>query len=305
MEKNPSFSHYCDDEKNKLFTAFSLKNKTAREYYIPYETIFLFDSAQINNQIYFTGGGLPESSKQEEQTFFNIAMRVTILINLESTTEKLANMLDARAMHTLVQLANKEIYAIGGCNETGDLSLCEAYDVAKNKWRKCPNLTEKKIWVSVCPFNDRYLYAFGGGSYQDNEKTSKAIEFYDTHDLLAKQWTKVTLVSGAELAKACIFSGIMQIAPENILIFGGHVDGDASDTSFVFKPATKTLEKWAKLAKGDEFYRTKPQILGDELMIVGSMGDLHTFNRKSNKWTMTHKNTWNPDLELRLKADTR
>ena len=304
MEKESVFSHYCDDERNELFTAFSLKDRTSRRYDVPYSTVFLFDSAQISNQIYFTGGGLPESDT-EEQTFFATAVRVTIHSTLETTNEKLPNMLVARASHTLVALANKEIYAIGGCNSTGDLKLCEAFDILKNKWKKCPSLTENKIWVSVCSFNNRYLYAFGGGASQDSETNSNVIEFYDTTLSDAKQWSRVTLNKGKEFFQRCIFVGVMQVSPENILIFGGHVDKDASCDSFLFSPSTRQFTECGKLAKRDEFYRTKPEILGNELMIVGSaQSDLHIYNTVSKMWTIVYKSAWNPDVVLSLKAET-
>jgi len=303
-EKFPVFSHYCDDEQNKLFTAFSLKDKTSRKYDVPYETIFLFDSAQTMNMIFFTGGGLPASSSHE-QVFFKTCACVTILPSLDAKTDVLHDMLDPRANHTLVSLNDKQIYAIGGCNNSGDLALCEMFNITKNEWTRCASLSEPKIWVSVCPFNNQYLYAFGGGCSHDSEKITKTIEFYDTSDLSQKTWTKITLELGKEYWGSCIFMGTMQITAKSILVFGGNVNKVKSAACYIFTPNKKSLIKCGNLVKEDEFYRTKPQILLNELMIVGSgCSDLHIYNITNRTWGILEKNVWNPEVTFHLKSET-
>ena len=303
MEKFPIFSHYCDDEQNKLFVAYSLKDKATRKYDVPYETVFLFDSAQVGNQIFFTGGGLPASDTEGEK-FFRTTARVIIHSNLEASAEYLDNMVVPRANHTLVTLNDNSIYAVGGCNGSGDTSSCEAYDIGKNVWRKCASLTENKKWVSVCTFSAKYLYAFGGAC-NDSDKDSDVIEYLDTQDQSAKSWARVKLDKGKEYWRHCIFVGVMQITPNAILLFGGHVEKAESQESFIFYPASRTLEKCSQLVKKDEFYRTKPQILGKELMMVGScLGDLHIYNIELKKWTAMEKNAWNPEDVFHLKAET-
>ncbi len=307
MEKFPTFSHYCDDEQNKLFVAYSLKDKATRKYDVPYSTIFLFDSAQISNQIYFTGGGMPAITKEEEEQFFTIAARVTIHSNLESGTERLADMLVPRANHTLVALGTSRLFAMGGCNDSGETSSCEVYDVGKNQWLHCASLTEAKKWVSVCTFEDRYVYAFGGAT-KDKTMDSDVIECLDTGHMPVSPeatWQVVELLAGKALWKHCIFLGAAQVSPGEVLLFGGLMDKCESAESFIFSPKKRSIERIAPLGKADEFYRTKPQILGDELMMVGSpLGDLHVFKISTHKWTAIEKNVWNPEDVFHIKSET-
>ncbi len=304
MEKCHVFSHYCDDEKNKLFVVYSLKDRTSRKYDVPYNTHFLFDSAQIGNQIYFTGGGLPAGSEKEE-VFFKTSARVTIHANLSSGTEMLSDMLVPRANHTLVALGTTALFAVGGCNNLGDTASCEMYEVAGGVWKQCPSLTEQKKWATVCTLGSKFLYAFGGVT-KDTKKDSDVIECLDVeHGFTAPTWTVFHLEKGKELWKRCVFMGASEIAPGQILLFGGLVNKADSAESFIFAPANKSLTRTAPLAEPEEFYRTKPQILGNELMMVGStMCDLHVFKIPAKMWAMTEKNTWNPEDVFFLKAET-
>ena len=164
MEKSNKFTHYCDDKKNTYFNVYDVESKVSTKYEVPYMTDYLFDSVQINSQIYFSGGGIPETKIQSEKVF-NITMRLDIILDeTDPEVTRLDNMCVERANHSLVAIKENLIYAIGGCNREGQLSSCEVYDIKANKWQICASLSESKMWVIVCPFNDRYLYAFGGST---------------------------------------------------------------------------------------------------------------------------------------------
>jgi hypothetical protein len=300
MEEDKVFSHYCDDPNNKLFMAFSLKDLSTRAYDVPYPTVFLFDTAQIKNHIYFTGGGLPGNENEPDQ-FFPIAVRVSIQSSLEATVKLLANMKVARATHTLVALNAEALFVVGGQNGTGELASCEKYSIAANEWQPCASLTEEKKWVSVCPFSGRYLYAFGGSLKTGGE--TEAIESLDCNAAGLKQWTRIVLAHGKELWKSSIFMGTIQLDPASILVFGGLVAKEDVRTVFLFTPATQSLVPSNPLQKEDSFYRTKPQRRGNQLMVVGApAGDLHILELTTRIWKVIDKDEWNFEEPVKMKS---
>lgn len=303
MEVESSFTHYCDDPKNKYFSLYNTKDKVAYKFEVPYETVYLFDSAQIKSQVYFTGGGIPKT-KAKSETFFNTAVCVTVNVEqMDSRNKKLRPMNVGRANHTLAAVGEKELYAVGGCNETAELASCEEYQIEKGEWRVCASLNERKMWVSVATFDNRYLYAFGGSSSLKPRETN-TIECLDTSNKEAKQWTKVALSSGAEISPRCFFIGALQ-TDAHILLFGGLTDNHTLDSTFTFAPATSALVAAGKLHKKDSFYRSKPGFNGREVTVVGNAdGDMHLYDCEGKKWTMMARATWNGDIGVNLKSDT-
>jgi len=303
MESMSEFTHFCEDPKNKCFVLVNVKDKTTQRLEVPYETVYLFDSVQIKNQIYFTGGGLPPTEGRGEQ-FFQTAVRLTIDTDMETSVEKLPNMSVARANHSMVALNDKFLYVIGGCNTKAEIPACEEYSIEKKKWRDCAFLNEKKMLVSVCTVDGRYLYAFGG-STNLKPTESNLIECLDTTDLKAKFWTKIELAAGKDSWPRCVLAGCMQVGPDCVLIFGGAVEKKEIDSSYYFNPKAKAITKGPKLIRTDAFCRTKPIIYGNELIVVGSgEGDLHSYNLMEKKWNLSKKAMWNPEIDYSLKSET-
>ena len=304
VEAIEEYTHFCDDPKNKFFVVYNVKDKVTYNFEVPYETVYLFDSVQLKNQIYFTGGGMPKNKTKPEQFFKTTARVIVNPEEIDSKNEKLKSMNTARANHTLVSLNDKILYAIGGCNETAELSDCEMYHISKNEWVPCASLIEHKMWPTVCVVDGRYLYSFGGSSNLKPKET-KTIECLDTNDTSAKQWSKITLISGEDKLPRCFFMGGLQISSKEILLFGGLENNKGLDTTFYFDLSAKTVVQGEKLLKNDAFYRSKPGINGTQITIVGSTGgDLHLYDKTSKKWTMMAKATWNSDLGVNLKSDT-
>lgn len=256
----------------------------------------------MNNHIYFTGGGFPPTDSHGEQ-FLQNTMEV-IITEDDAKVCALPNMNVARANHTLVAVEDKFLYAIGGCNTKAEIPACEQYNIAKKEWRTCASLNEKKMWVSVCVFNSRYLYAFGG-STNLQPKESELIECLDIENAAAKTWTKVELTAGKELWNRCFFAGTLQIESDCIMVFGGLVKGKEVDDVFYFSPSKNTMVKGPNLEKKDAFYRTKPGRKSKEILVVGSSdGDMHIYNIDDKKWSLKKKDTWNPETGFNIKSQT-
>lgn len=304
MIKPNNLTHFCNDHDNKYFAVFNVGDKIAKNFEVPYETTYLFDSVQINDQIFFTGGGMSATKTKREQ-FFTTAIKVVIEMEEgDFKPTKLAEMNVPRANHTLVALNHELLYVVGGWNGDGEIAACEEYAIGKNQWTVCASLNEAKMWTTVCAVSGRYLYAFGG-SAKLKPKELGTIECLDTSDKAAKKWTKIALSAGADIWPCCFFMGGIQIEENNIILFGGLQNELKLDSSFYFNPGTKTMTKGPSLKKKDAFYRSKPGINGNEVVIVGSTeGDLHIYDIPTKSWNLMLKATWNSDQSAILKSET-
>jgi len=59
------------------------------------------------------------------------------------------------------------LYAIGGIHELEDgtiksLNSCETYDIENDKWDLIPALKFARSHHTICTFNDKFLFVFGG-----------------------------------------------------------------------------------------------------------------------------------------------
>ena len=301
MIKEEEFTHFCYDKTNKYFIVLSVKEKVSRRIELPYETVYLFDSAQIGNQIYFTGGGIPADKGYGDQ-FFQTTSRVTILQDFDTTVDDLANMNVGRANHTLVTLNSNTIYAIGGSNTKDEIPACEVYSVDKNIWKNCASLNQRKMWVTVCVVDSKYLYAFGG-STNLQPKESNMIESLDTEDKTAKLWTKIELTSGSDIWPKSFFTGTFQLSPDSVLIFGGVINQEESDETFHFNFKTRVITKGPNIKVKDAFHRSIPILSGKHMIIVGS-NEGHVYDILDKQWSLLERKVWNPEMGFYIKADT-
>lgn len=305
MKKNEEWMHYFDDPENKYFVVCNVTNLTEIQTWklmIPYESNFIFDTVQMKNVIYFTGGGVPPAGSSPAQ-YFKILYKFTLLPEMKTTTNKLADMNIARANHSMISVTNNSLYVVGGANSEGCISSCEEYLLDKNKWRQIASLNEAKKCVSICKFKSKYLYAFGGLT-NDKDASTEKIEMFDTADTTSKLWNIVTLASGAALWKKSVFAGTFELSPNEILLFGGLYNGKEVDYCLTFNPEAKSMTSSGKIQRLDTFYKTKYGISGTQMAIVGSHdGDLHIFDKEKKTWVLMRKVIWNP-LTSQIRSDT-
>lgn len=302
MESGNVWMQYCEpkDENYSLSDVTNLTDIQTSKFKVPYDTMYHFDTVILKNMIYFTGGG---TASPEE--YYQIMIRVTITDKKDLISDKLANMNTARANHAMTALTKNLLYVVGGSNINGDLTSCEEYNIAYNKWREIAQLNEKKKWVSLCAFEEKALFVFGG-ALNSTGKPTDSIESLDASHSASKYWNVIKLEKGKEIWPKCLFIGCLQISSNCILLFGGVWNATEQKGCFLFNPEKKTIEKTTQLASPDAFYRSKPGIIKDTtIAIVGSKEeDLHTYDRKGNKWTYMMKKTWDPLICIKFKAET-
>ena len=297
------FLHYSEHHTNEFSMLVYLKTKYPYRISPPYISQNNFDTAQFENKIYYAGGG-KAANKSEPEKFFSTVMCITINFPDICESTVLPNMNHGRADHSLVIVNGTTLFVVGGRNSDKEMNSCERLVLGKDKWEDCASLNERKLWVTVCPIQNRYLYAFGG-AYNGNSSESDMIEFLDTNNTSAKSWTKITLVAGQDIWNKAVFVGACELSEGNILLFGGALKGDQFTATYSFDIKTLKITKRKPLVEKDAFYRTKPAIIENKLLIVGTTGgDMHIYDTKTEEWSLIKKAIWNSEGFPSIKSDT-
>ncbi len=314
----PVLSHYCSTAglRAQTFTVLAQEKLAgeieARKFQTPYESLYHCESVQVENSIYFCGGGAPETDTVPE-TFYAIFIRFTLPPPEYKSPiiDKLQSMLCPRANHSAAAIGTDRLVVVGGKNANGILARCEEYCVTDKKWTELPKLNKGRAWATLCPLKSRYVYAFGG---KGNDTASGAqnypIEFLDLADKSGDFWHVLDLISGKDLLPSLImFCGAIA-APEDptvIMLFGGSTaGGKPNSATFLLSTSTRAMRKGAELVRPDTFCRSKPVAGGDRVLAVGSRNeDLHVYHAGKGSWSCMRKAMWNPDeFDSMIKSDT-
>jgi hypothetical protein len=239
------------------------------------------------------------------EEFYSITMKIIMSEDSEAQPYRMANMNVGRTSHAMNFLNKDFLYVVGGINSSGELAVCEEYNVATNKWTIIASLNEKKKWVSLCSYGGKFLYAFGGIC---GKTATEAIEFYDAASTGAKYWTPIKLSIGKEFWNKRFFSGVVSYSEDCIMVFGGVVNEKETDECLGFNPKTNALTKMDCIVKPDTFQLSKPKLFAKELYAVGSMrDDMHKYIKEEKKWKLMPVAIWDPIRSfdvLSIKSDT-
>ena len=139
-------------------------------------------------------------------------------------------MITARCDHAL-HYHDDKIYAMGGMNLNGQslqtLTACEVYSVENDSWTEIAPFNFARQQHSVCHFNDKFLFIFGGKKVlpsstvlpKDVRESSK-INFFEPFEFVKEvevyeigkgTWKTINYISEPERL-TIISSGSMQIS---------------------------------------------------------------------------------------------
>jgi len=145
---------------------------------------------------------------------------------------------------------SKNLFAIGGIVDGVISNKCERYDIRANKWIKIAPMTRPLREVSVCGFNNRYLYRFFGIDSGNN--IDHSIERYDA---VRDTWT-IMNVPMNDIIKEIYMPFCTQVNQDSIFVFGGkNINGFAPKTckGWVLKVEDKRGSNNAELAESKNF----------------------------------------------------
>jgi hypothetical protein len=127
--------------------------------------------SNINNEFYSNIN--KQNYAYEDENFPNLCLL------------RCADMIYARAGHTMVGLAPSLIYVFGG---TESLKSCEMYHFDSNRWEEIALLNESRIDASAFIYKN-YIYVFFGLRY---DKISKKYNFIDTIERISLMNTQIS-----------------------------------------------------------------------------------------------------------------
>jgi hypothetical protein len=114
------------------------------------------------------------------------------------------------------------------------LASCEVYSIAEDKWESLPPMENARQSFSVCCFNDKFIFVFGGRKVSDGSTVNNIAFDYvndvEYYDIDKKAWKTVTYIADKGKLRS-MHSGVAQISGKKVLLFGGitSVNEDSED----------------------------------------------------------------------------
>ena len=123
-------------------------------------------------------------------------------------------MSQGRSDHTLLMINADDIYVFGGMAhlQTSEkdqskksliesLNTCEVYSITEDKWMTLEPFACKRQQSSVCHFNERFIFLFGGKCLKSGKEKVAGPEPFDFVDLVEvyeidkKIWKTINYIS--------------------------------------------------------------------------------------------------------------
>ena len=201
-----------------------------------------------DGNLYLIGGYMPLIKSFLKNTF--------TLDEHRSQLVALQTMDEARADHALM-IEGDKIYAFGGMSSVGpgsdavkSLNTCEVYSISEDKWEKLPAFVHARQQFSVCQFNDKFIFLFGGKKLRPSARVGKGdtepfdiVKEVEIFEIEKQTWKTINYITEPQRL-AILSPGTTQIAGSQILIFGGLVASeDNEDESLLASQVTDNGKK--------------------------------------------------------------
>jgi len=169
--------------------------------------------------------------------------------NGQTLLEK-ASMTASRRKNFGMCYMSKNIFIIGGIVNGILSNYCERYDIRSNEWLEIAPMNKKLKDVSVCAFNNRYVYRFFG--INAHGMIDSSIERYDA---VRDKWV-IMNVAIPDLLRDIHMPLCTQIAEDTIFLFGGRTSSgfpSRSNKGFAVKIEDKRRSTTAEIIQTKNF----------------------------------------------------
>ena len=240
----------------------------------------LISIEQDDNELIFISGGDINSNK-------------FIIYNWKKDTIEYNEYMESKIIfHKNIYLKEK-LYFIGGKNlETNKaISRCQYFSINNKTWNNLPNLNIPRFKVSLCIYNDSYLYVFNG---KNDYNILNSIEYLDISGRIGcfkNKWKIIQPIDYGLVWNGVINSMIITIDKDKILICGGeNNDGRLVKETFLFEPSTGCIYRGEDLSIECSFNNGFGSIYQGEVIGVDfkNRNDrknmIHVYNIKNNCW---------------------
>lgn len=258
---------YCPDD-NSVYIHYPKTKEYKKNELKPKMILRKFAQVVIEDDLLFICGG-----KRKAKEFSNKCFTYACI---EQKLIEKANMIESRCCHGIANKKDVDIYVVGGMNESGELATGEVYNIRTNTWNSLPNISEARKNCALCILSDKYLYLIGGDT-----KTS-AIEVLNLND--PKHWETKNIVNAPIIEKA----GAIQIADNQILVFGGKSNGKKVTTCLIYDLPNETVIPKTALPIPASFNKADTRKLDGMIYSSGNIkGQTYMYDSTSNEWTVT------------------
>jgi len=239
----------------------------------PKLTIRKFAQVVVESDMLFLCGG-----KRKHKEYSNKNYMYALV---EQKLNEKADMNEARCCHGIANRKDIEIYVVGGMNETDALASAEVYDIKENTWKVLPSISKGRKNCTLCLVSEKYLYLIGG------IKTSGEVEVLNLNDI--RNWEIKTIKNAPPVEKA----GAIQIADNQILVFGGKTNGKKTSSCMIYDLPNEAVIPKAALPNGASFNKADTRRLDGMIYSSGNTkGQTYMYDKSLNEWTVIVKNEY-------------
>ncbi|EAR95289.2 kelch motif protein (macronuclear) [Tetrahymena thermophila SB210] len=244
-------------------------------------------------ELFLTGGTIPDGQMNKSGWIYQYDWQNQSLIQLSSMNHP-------RSSHGIAYLAGK-IYVVGGYEHKHVMTKrCERFNLLTKKWEMISNLNYAATSLSLCSFNGRYLFKFGGiGEGYDNHLLSPYIERYDQ---LTDSWEVIDpkLSQVHKLNKIGFNFGLLstsasiQINKTDIFVFGGyHEDNSGSNQSFILQVIDEDQNQNDEEEKGYDDQQHQYDYQGQNQMYKNEVSSQYFIKNINSKLLPNSEAFWN------------
>jgi hypothetical protein len=246
-------------------------SQTTSVVYLESELPQFCDTIMVNNTVYVAGG-------KSLNKFTNKTFKIKIDDDRGSLIE-LCQMGQAKALHTLCKHKETHFLAIGGFNSIA-LNIAEVYSIMKGKWYKLPLLNECRYNSAVCVFNQDWVYVIGGCTKVCCSNTVERLQISNQ-----TKWELIVPIDEHSiLPRQNAYS--IQTSPNTILIFGGILNNNLTETAELVISAGSHKIKSKQGVKLDQFFASSGVELIDDVVYAFSKdGKSFSYSIKDSEWS--------------------
>lgn len=185
------------------------------------------------------------------------------------------------------------IYIVGGQLQINNSPTvtCLRYHVKQNRFEEIAMLNKKRYGASLCEFNNKYLYAFGGHrNYNVNYyKTSfERIKFIEMR--VSTYWEDIEFDVG--ILEPENYVSCVPINENEIMIFGGQKNNLKYDDVYIYDVDLNILIKDDDCPlKQADFFEMKNHIYieNKRKFIIAGAYFIHQFDKLTRRWSILGK----------------
>lgn len=137
---------------------------------------------------------------------------------------------------------NENLYVVGGICDSDITNNCEMYDIEANYWSKIACLNDACTDLSICSFNEKYIFKFGG-----QLQSLTLCQTIEKYEISKDKWIKINYKLDKNFSDSFTLlrnSLVAQIQDDAIIIIGGiNVYFEGASKVFTFEVKEEEIIK--------------------------------------------------------------